>query len=105
MNIILRLLSNINTITVAEFVVQSNMIGWEQVVLHIGSCGVCGGHISVFLLLHHLLVSCLDRSNANTQMSTCNLSEINTTLTLHHLPFVPKQLHKHVHGEELREGI
>ena len=105
MNIILRLLSNINTIMAAEFAVQSNMIRWEQVVLHIGSCRVCGGHISVFLLLHHLSVSCLDRSNASTQMSPCNFSGINTMLTLCHLPFVPKQLHKHVHGEELQEGI
>ena len=54
MDIILRLLSNINTITVAEFTVQSNMIGWEQVVPHVGSCRVCGGHISVLLLLHHV---------------------------------------------------
>ena len=105
MNIILRLLSNINTITAAEFTVQSNMIRWEQVVLHIGGCRVCGGHISVFLLLHHLSVSCLDGSNAITRMRACNLSEINIRLTLRHLPIVPKQLHKHVHAEELQEGV
>jgi hypothetical protein len=39
------------------------------------------------------------------QMSVGNLSDINTRLTLLRLPFDPKQLRKHVRGEELQVGV
>ena len=65
MNIELRLLAHINSMSSAEFSVQGDIIGGEEVIANIGRVRVKGIHPLITTLLYQLAIATLNSTDTN----------------------------------------